>query len=65
MIPYVSLYPFAFHVVPGGVGPLWMLLDKWGKTPGRGDFGQSHSGAAVMGVGRLSAVSVRADDQFA
>ncbi|MDB5395721.1 MAG: VanZ family protein [Rhodospirillales bacterium] len=38
MISYLSLYPFAFHVVPGGVGPLRMLLYKWGKTRERGDF---------------------------
>jgi VanZ family protein len=38
MIAYGSLYPFAFHAVPGGVGPLRMLLDRWDMTPGRGDF---------------------------
>lgn len=38
MIIYGSLYPFAFHAVPDGVGPLRMLLNKWDETPGRGDF---------------------------
>lgn len=38
MIAYGSLYPFAFHVVSGGIGPLRTLLDSWDKTPGRGDF---------------------------
>jgi VanZ family protein len=38
MIVYGSLYPFAFHAVPDGVGPLRVLLGKWDETPGRGDF---------------------------
>ncbi len=38
MIAYGSLYPFAFHRVEGGIGPLHTLLAGWSKTPGRGDF---------------------------
>jgi len=38
MIAYGSLYPFAFHRVVGGIGPLHTLLNGWDKTPGRGDF---------------------------
>ncbi len=38
MITYGSLFPFAFHAVPGGIGPLRTLLGNWDKTPGRGDF---------------------------
>jgi VanZ family protein len=38
MIAYGSLYPFAFHNVPDGIGPLHTLFYSWDKTPGRGDF---------------------------
>jgi VanZ family protein len=38
MISYGSLYPFAFHWVGDGVGPLHTLLYSWDKEPGRGDF---------------------------
>lgn len=38
MIAYGSLYPFDFHWVGDGIGPLQALLDGWDKTPGRGDF---------------------------
>jgi VanZ family protein len=38
MIAYGSLYPFAFHQVVDGIGPLHTLLDSWDKAPGRGDF---------------------------
>jgi VanZ family protein len=38
MIAYGSLYPFAFHDVADGIGPLHTLLYSWDKTPGRGDF---------------------------
>ena len=38
MIVYGSLYPFDFHVVSGGLGPVGTLLHGWDKTPGRGDF---------------------------
>jgi VanZ family protein len=38
MIVYGSLYPFAFHWVGDGIGPLHTLLYSWDKTPGRGDF---------------------------
>jgi VanZ family protein len=38
MIAYGSLYPFAFHWVGDGVGPLHTLLYSWDKEPGRGDF---------------------------
>src|ERR1700722_41857 len=38
MIAYGSLYPFAFHWVGDGIGPLHTLLGSWDKPPGRGDF---------------------------
>ena len=38
MIAYGSLYPFAFHWVEDGAGPLHTLLEGWNRTPGRGDF---------------------------
>ena len=38
MIAYGSLYPFTFHWVEDGVGPLHTLLEGWNKAPGRGDF---------------------------
>lgn len=38
MIAYGSLYPFAFHSVEDGPGPLLGLIQGWDKTPGRGDF---------------------------
>ncbi len=38
MIAYGSLYPFAFHAVPDGIGPFRTLLGNWNDTPGRGDF---------------------------
>ena len=38
MIAYGSLYPFDFHWIGDGIGPLHTLLYNWDKTPGRGDF---------------------------
>jgi VanZ family protein len=38
MIAYGSLYPFAFHQVVDGIGPLHTLRYSWDKAPGRGDF---------------------------
>jgi glycopeptide antibiotics resistance protein len=38
MIAYGSLYPFAFHEVPDGIGPIRTLISRWNKPPGQGDF---------------------------
>ena len=38
MIAYGSLYPFAFHAVPDGIGPIRTLISRWNKPPGQGDF---------------------------
>ncbi len=38
MIAYGSLYPFAFHAVPHGIGPIRTLIGRWNRPPGQGDF---------------------------
>lgn len=56
MIAYGSLYPFAFHAVPDGIGPFRTLLGNWDETPGRGDFISNI--LLYMPLGFVGAISV-------
>lgn len=37
-IVFGALYPFAFRVPTGGIGPVRTLVESWAERPGRGDF---------------------------